>query len=89
MILNSCFDRLIVKFQTLIKGYKLKCSIGKSGVKKTKKEGDLATPQGVFSLGHLYYRKDRNLPIKSIGKLLIILVYWSSDIMVMNIGAVH
>ena len=57
---------IIVKKNLIFyKGYKLKCSIGKSGVKKTKKEGDLATPQGVFSLGHLYYRKDRNLPIKT------------------------
>ena len=47
-----------------IGNYKLKCSIGKSGIKKNKKEGDLATPKGVFRLGFLYYRKDRNKPLK-------------------------
>ena len=41
------------------KGYKLKCSIGKSGTRTLKKEGDLSTPKGIFSLGTLYYRKDR------------------------------
>ena len=43
----------------LYKGYKLKCCFGKSGKKKIKKEGDLATPKGKFGLGVLYYRKDR------------------------------
>ena len=43
----------------MYKGYKLKCSVGKAGVKKNKKEGDLATPKGLFKIGLLYYRKDR------------------------------
>tara|TARA_B100000686_G_C16230164_1_gene684452 strand:+ start:47 stop:538 length:492 start_codon:yes stop_codon:yes gene_type:complete len=43
----------------LFKDYKLKCSIGKSGFTKSKKEGDLATPKGMFKLGTLYYRRDR------------------------------
>ena len=43
----------------LYKGYKFKCSIGKSGIKKNKREWDKATPQGIFSLGKLYYRSDR------------------------------
>ena len=46
------------------KGYKLKCSIGKSGITKYKKEGDLATPGGTFGLDVLYYRKDRIEPKK-------------------------
>ena len=49
----------------LYKGYKLKCSIGKSGIKKSKKEGDLSTPKGVFQLGYLYYRKDRIKKLES------------------------
>ena len=48
----------------LYKGYKLKCSIGKSGLTSSKKEGDLATPKGTFELGILYYRKDRNRLLK-------------------------
>ena len=42
----------------LYKGYKLKCCIGKSGIKRLKKEGDLTTPKGIFNLGFLYYIKD-------------------------------
>ena len=57
---------IIIKKNILIyKGYKLKCSVGKSGTTKSKKEGDLATPVGLFKLGNLYYRSDRNRPIKS------------------------
>ena len=51
---------IIKKKLLLYKGYKLKCSIGKSGITNSKKEGDLATPKGIFKLGLLYYRKDRN-----------------------------
>jgi L,D-peptidoglycan transpeptidase YkuD (ErfK/YbiS/YcfS/YnhG family) len=56
---------IIKKHLLLYKGYKLKCSIGKSGITNFKKEGDLATPRGVFKLGFLYYRKDRNKSLKS------------------------
>ena len=57
---------IIIKKHFLIyKGYKLKCSIGKSGIRHLKKEGDLATPKGVFKLGLLYYRKDRNQFLQS------------------------
>ncbi len=54
------------------KGYKLKCSIGKSGITSHKKEGDLATPKGTFELDKLYYRKDRvKLPKCKINKKVI------------------
>ena len=56
---------IIKKHYLLYQGYKLKCSIGKSGITHVKKEGDLATPKGVFKLGLLYYRKDRNKSLKS------------------------
>ena len=72
----------IKKHLLLYKGYKLKCSIGKSGIKKHKKEGDLATPKGVFGLGTLYYRKDRNRYIKSKLRTKIIKknMGWCNDI---------
>ena len=38
----------------------LKCCIGKNGLTKSKIEGDKKTPKGIFSLGNLYFRKDRN-----------------------------
>ena len=50
---------IIKKHFLLYKGYKLKCSIGKSGITHSKKEGDLTTPRGLFRLGLLYYRKDK------------------------------
>ena len=56
---------IIKKHLLLYKGYKLKCSIGKSGITNSKKEGDLTTPKGIFKLGLLYYRKDRNKSLKS------------------------
>ena len=54
----------IKKHLLLYKGYKLKCSIGKSGITSSKKEGDLASPKGIFKLGILYYRKDRIKSLK-------------------------
>ena len=39
--------------------YKYKCVIGKNGITRLKKEGDFCTPTGKFSLGPVYYRKDR------------------------------
>ena len=51
---------IIIKNHLLLyDGYKLKCSIGKSGLTYHKKEGDLNTPKGTYGLGILYYRKDR------------------------------
>ena len=55
---------IIKKHLLLYKGYKLKCCIGKSGLTTRKKEGDLATPKGLFKLGLLYYRKDRIKTLK-------------------------
>ena len=55
---------IIKKHFLLYKGYKLKCSLGKSGITSYKKEGDSATPRGIFKLGLVYYRKDRTKLIK-------------------------
>ena len=43
----------------LIDDFKFKCSVGKNGFSKDKKEGDNKTPIGVFKLGSIYYREDR------------------------------
>jgi len=65
-VIKYNFMNIIIKKNTLLyKGYKLKCSIGKSGTSKSKKEGDLATPKGLFKLGLIYYRNDRNKYFKS------------------------
>ena len=42
-----------------IEDFRFKCVIGKKGLSKKKIEGDKKTPVGIFSLGDLYYRKDR------------------------------
>ena len=59
-----------------------KCSIGKKGLTKKKIEGDKKTPIGIFSLGNLYYRADRNL--KPLTKLKCIKIKkhmgWCDDI---------
>lgn len=36
-----------------------RCCIGKKGLTNSKKEGDLMTPRGLFKIGRLYYRSDR------------------------------
>jgi L,D-peptidoglycan transpeptidase YkuD (ErfK/YbiS/YcfS/YnhG family) len=62
----------IKKHLLLYNDYKLKCSIGKSGIANSKKEGDLTTPKGIFQLGLLYYRKARiKLPQCQINKKII------------------
>ncbi len=38
------------------------CSLGRSGRKHLKREGDGATPKGVWQLRRLFYRGDRLLP---------------------------
>ena len=52
--------------------FKLKCCIGKAGIKKKKEEGDKATPSGVYGLGNLYFRKDRIGSLKTNLKKIII-----------------
>ena len=62
--------------------YKIKCSIGKNGIGKNKKEGDLKTPSGVFKLKQIFYRKDRIKFIKTNLKKTIIRknMGWCDDI---------
>ena len=46
--------------QTLNVGqFNFKCCIGKKGKTFNKKEGDLKTPKGIFGLGKLFFRADR------------------------------
>ena len=74
---------IIKKRELIYKGNKIKCSIGKSGITGRKKEGDLATPRGIFKLGKIYFRKDRislpkcKLPAKIIKKNM----GWSDDVL--------
>ena len=62
--------------------FKFRCCVGKKGITSNKIEGDKKTPSGLFSLGKVFYRKDRNL--KPITKLNLISTKknmgWCNDI---------
>lgn len=47
------------------KGFKFRCALGRSGIKKKNKEGDNITPKGTYKILNIYYRKDRIRQIKS------------------------
>ena len=75
---------IIKNKETLIfEDFNFKCCIGKNGITNNKIEGDNKTPRGIFSLGNVYFRKDRNL-IKPINKLNFISINkqmgWCNDI---------
>ena len=53
-------QKIIVNKDTLIfDEFKFKCALGKKGTTSNKKEGDNKTPKGLYSIGSIYYRKDR------------------------------
>ena len=52
--------------------FKFQCSVGKMGFTRNKKEGDKKTPAGVFSLGKVFYRKDKIKNLKTKLKKVII-----------------
>ena len=57
---------ILIKNKFLIYGnYKVKCAIGKRGIRKKRKEGDLITPKGNYSIKKLFYRKDRVNKLKT------------------------
>ncbi len=66
--------------------FSFKCCVGKNGITKNKLEGDNKTPKGIFSIGSLYFRKDRIL--KPITKLKCISIKknmgWCNDIRFKN-----
>ena len=60
------------KTTLIIDDFKLKCCVGKNGLRKNKKEGDYSTPKGLFNLKKLYFRKDRvGIPKCKIAKKII------------------
>jgi L,D-peptidoglycan transpeptidase YkuD (ErfK/YbiS/YcfS/YnhG family) len=60
---------------------KYKCSLGYSGVKKNKKEGDGGTPYGIYNLTKIYYRKDKIKKLQSSLKKIVIKknMIWCDD----------
>ena len=62
--------------------FKFKCSIGKNGITANKIEGDKKTPRGIYSLGSLFYRKDRYPNLKTKIKKVPIMrnMAWCDDV---------
>ena len=52
--------------------YKVKCALGKRGIGRKKKEGDLITPLGQYKIKFILYRKDRLQKIETKIKKVII-----------------
>ena len=76
--------RIILKNKEtlLYDDFKFKCSIGENGTTSNKIEGDKKTPKGIFSLGPVFYRKDRikNLVTKLKKKKINKLMGWCDDV---------
>ena len=62
--------------------FKFKCSLGKKGTTFNKIEGDLKTPKGIYSIGSLFYRKDKVVRFSTKLKKIPIKknMYWCNDI---------
>ena len=63
---------LINKKYLTYKQYKVKCALGKRGICRKKKEGDLITPIGQYKIKYILYRKDRIKKIKTKFKKIVI-----------------
>ena len=66
--------RIILKNKEtlLCDDFVFKCTIGKKGITSKKFEGDKKTPKGIFSLGPVFFRKDRvDDPITKLRKIEI------------------
>ena len=76
--------RIILKNKEtlLYDDFKFRCCIGKNGTTSNKIEGDKKTPKGIFSLGPVFYRKDRikNLVTKLKKREINRLMGWCDDI---------
>jgi L,D-peptidoglycan transpeptidase YkuD (ErfK/YbiS/YcfS/YnhG family) len=66
----------------LLDEFKFKCSLGKRGTTFNKIEGDLKTPKGTYSIGSLFYRKDKVVRFSTKLKKISIKknMYWCNDI---------
>ena len=80
--INTMIIFLKNKQTLIVDEFKFKCCIGKKGTTLNKIEGDKKTPRGIYKLGPLYYRKDRNNKIETkLKKKPILKKYgWCDDI---------
>ena len=62
---------ILIKNKKLIyNNYRIKCAIGKRGIRNKKEEGDLITPIGLHKINYILYRKDRIKKLDTILKKL-------------------
>ena len=57
--------------------YKAKCAVGKRGIGRKRKEGDLITPIGRYKIKYILYRKDRVKKIQSKLRKIVIKKIWA------------
>lgn len=50
---------IIKKNYLIFDKYRIKCAVGKRGIKEKEKEGDFITPIGLYKIKLILYRKDR------------------------------
>ena len=60
---------IVNKKYLTFKNFKVKCAVGRRGIRRKKREGDLVTPKGTFKIKQVLLRKDRVSKFQS--KLLI------------------
>ena len=64
---------ILIKNKKLIyRDYRIKCAVGKRGIRKKKEEGDFITPIGLYKINFVLYRKDSIKKLDTILKKLII-----------------
>ncbi len=49
----------------IFNNFKFRCALGKSGIKKKRREGDFITPKGSYKLIKIYYRADKIQNLKT------------------------
>ena len=49
----------------IFNNFKFRCALGKSGIKKKRREGDFITPKGNYKLIEIYYRADKIQNLKT------------------------
>ena len=72
---------LIKNKKLTFNNYKVKCAIGKRGIRVKKREGDQITPKGKFKIKYILYRKDRisNLKTKLLKTTINKKMGWCDD----------
>ena len=63
---------LINNKNLIYSNYKVKCALGKRGIKNKRNEGDKITPKGLYKIKYILYRKDRIKKIQTNLKKIII-----------------